>query len=93
MPESGLYTMILALMFVLALMGILLIILKHFGIGGGVPTVSKSARRLHILEILPLGPQHRAVLMKKDETEHLVILGPHGATPLRKEEGTKNDPS
>lgn len=83
MPDSGLFTMIFALLFVLALMGILLLILKRLGMGGVGPNLSASARRLHILETLPLGPQHRAVLMKQDETEHLVILGPQGAVMIQ----------
>lgn len=81
MIESPLLQMISALAFVLALMGLLALILKRFGLNGPVATpVPGTTPRLRILEILSLSPQHRALIIARDDTQHLVILGPNGET-------------
>jgi flagellar protein FliO/FliZ len=33
-------------------------------------------RRLQTVEILPLDSKTRAVLLRRDDTEHLVVIGP-----------------
>jgi flagellar protein FliO/FliZ len=73
---------LMALLFVLALMGGLYIILKRLSAGGTIGTLTASTkRRLKISEILYLDSRHKAVLIKRDnDTEHLVILGPSGET-------------
>lgn len=71
--------MILALVFVLALMGLLAFALKRLGFGGPVAPVG-ARRRLQMVEVLPIGPNHRAVLIKRDGVEHLIVIGPGGDT-------------
>ena len=63
-----------ALAFVIALMGGLAFILKKTGFAH-VPQVSPKKRRLKIVEALPLDSRHRAVLIQRDNTQHLIILG------------------
>lgn len=79
MSNSAYLQMILALLFVLSLMGLLAILLKRMGFGTPQPPVG-AIRRLKVIEILPLTAQHRAMLIARDGTEHLVILGPNGET-------------
>jgi flagellar protein FliO/FliZ len=69
---------IFALIFVLALMGGFWLVLKKLGLSG--PLVTVGQRRLKILEILQIDSRHRAVLIARDDTEHLVILGPNSET-------------
>lgn len=69
---------VLALIFVLGLMGGLYLILKKFNLNGPVGTSTK--RRLRIVESLALDNRHRAVLFSRDDKEHLVILSPTGET-------------
>ena len=74
---------LLALVFVLALMGGLYLLLKRLSSGGGFggALATGSKRRLKISEILYIDSRHKAVLIKRDnEKEHLVILGPSGET-------------
>ncbi len=74
---------LMALIFVLALMGGLYILLKRIssGTGFGGAIASATKRRLKISEVLYLDSRHKAVLLKRDnDTEHLVILGPSGET-------------
>lgn len=72
-----------ALIFVLSLMGGLSFILKRTGWGQGEmisPKLSKTKKRLKIVEILPLDLKRKAVILERDNTQHLVILGPSGET-------------
>ncbi len=90
---------IAAFVFVLALMGGLSMLLKRLGYGTpGV--VASSKRRLKIIEILPLDARRKAVLLRRDDTEHLVIFGPTGETvveanilPSRNDEHDRDDPT
>lgn len=68
-----------ALVFVLGLMGGLALILKRIGLGPA-SMLPPDKRRLKVLEILPLDPRRKAVLLSRDGAEHLVILGPAGET-------------
>jgi flagellar protein FliO/FliZ len=74
--------LIAALAFVLALMGGLALALKKLGLGGvgAGPGAGRGKKRLEVLETLPLDARRRAVLLRRDEAEHLVILGPNGET-------------
>lgn len=69
-----------ALVFVLALMGLLAFVLKRFGPGAAGGLISTGKRRLKIIETLPLDARRKAVLLQRDNRQHLVILGPAGET-------------
>lgn len=69
-----------ALVFVLALMGMLGYILKRIGPGGSSALLPTGKRRLKIVETMPLDGRRRAMLIQRDNTQHLVILGPTGET-------------
>lgn len=66
-----------ALIFVLGLMGGLSLLLRRLGYGGA-SLIPADKRRLKILEVLPLDARRKAVLLSRDGTEHLVILGNTG---------------
>jgi len=67
-----------ALLFVLALMGGLALIMRKFG--GNHPLTAPHKRRMKVIEVLNLDARRKAVLMKCDDKEHLVILGANGET-------------
>lgn len=67
---------ILALLLVLGLIAILAWILRRFGFGGALR--ADNRRRLQVLETTALGPRHRLVLIRRDQVEHLLLLGPQG---------------
>lgn len=85
MPGSATLTMIFALLFVLGLMGLLLFVLKRLGLAGPGMATMTGVRRLKIVETLPLTPQHRAMILRRDDVEHLVIIGPNGAVIVESE--------
>lgn len=65
---------VLALVLVIGLILLLAWALRRFGFGGMVRSGAK--RRLQVLETLPIDPRHRLVLVRRDDTEHLLMLGP-----------------
>jgi len=67
-----------ALLFVLALMGGLAMLMRRFS--GNQPLTAPKKRRLKVIEVLPLDARRRAVLIKRDDREHLVILGANSET-------------
>ncbi len=75
---------ITALIFVVSLMGTLWLILKRLGAGGGFSLQQGKKRRLKVVEILPIDARHKAILLRRDDTEHLVILGPNSETVVEK---------
>ena len=77
---------LLALVFVLGLIGGITLLAKRFGFTprstlpkrsrrgiGGQKT--STGRRLAIVEVLPVDAKRRLVLIRRDNKEHLVILG------------------
>jgi flagellar protein FliO/FliZ len=70
---------VLAMVFVLSLMGGLWLILKKLGLAGPVVQV-QGKRRLKVIESLSIDTRRRAVILQRDNIQHLVILGPTSET-------------
>ncbi len=65
--------------FVISLMLLLSWSLKKMGMGG--PVLKKSdKRRLKIVEFMQLDHKRRLVLVRRDDREHLLVLGPDRET-------------
>jgi flagellar protein FliO/FliZ len=77
----------LALILVLGLIALLAWLLRRFGMG---VKVGKN-RRLGIVEVQMLGPRHRLMLIRRDDIEHLVVVGPGSETVI--ESGIKREGS
>jgi flagellar protein FliO/FliZ len=69
-----------ALLLVLGLIGAAGLAARKFGL----PGLAKPAgqRRIHIVETLMLSPRQRLVIVKRDEVEHLILIGPSGASVI-----------
>jgi len=71
-------------------LGALLLVLGLIGGAGlaarrfGLPGLAKpsSTRRLKIAESLMISPRQRLVLVRRDDVEHLVMIGPEGASVI-----------
>ena len=70
----------LALVFVLALIGVLTALARRFGVGGLAHPRRAGERRLGIVEVLAVDGKRRLVLVRRDQTEHLLLIG--GETDL-----------
>ena len=66
---------LLALLFVLGLIGGFAIIAKRAGLGNRGPMVRGKSKRLSIIETMSLDPKRRVVLIRRDNCEHLLLLG------------------
>ncbi len=69
-----------ALMLVLALLGFAALAARRYGIpgiaGGG------AFRRLAVVETLMIGPRHKIFLLRRDDSEHLILVSPQGASVI-----------
>jgi len=73
--------MLVSLGLVLGLLGALTWALKKYGAKLGLPMVIKQGKsRLQMLEVTPLDARHRLVLVRRDDVEHLLLLG--GTQPV-----------
>ena len=69
-----------ALMLVLALVGFAALAARRFGMPG---IMSGSAtRRLAVVETLMLDARHKLYILRRDDKEHLVLVGPEGSSVL-----------
>ena len=76
MDTQSIFTSLLALVFVLGLIGLISVALRRFG-----PERlfylqhKKGAKRLSMEETLVLDARRRIVLVRCDKTEHVILLG------------------
>ncbi|HSR55266.1 MAG TPA: flagellar biosynthetic protein FliO [Alphaproteobacteria bacterium] len=73
---------ILALIFVLALIGLLAWAYRRFVLGQRSGLGPRGASRLQIIEFRNIDAKRRLVLLKRDDVEHLVLLGPNSETVI-----------
>ncbi len=67
---------VLALVFVLGLIGGIALLGKRLGFGNQGPSIRRTgARRLAIVESMALDAKRRVVLVRRDDSEHLLLLG------------------
>jgi len=71
-----------ALLLVLALVGFAALAARRYGLPGVVQ--GNAQRRLALVESLMVGPRHKLVLLRRDATEHLVLIGPDGASVVER---------
>lgn len=67
-----------ALLLVLALVGLAGLAARRFGIPGIAN--SKSSRRLAVVETLMLDARNKLCIVRRDDREHLIVMGPNGAS-------------
>lgn len=70
----------LALVFVLALIGLLAWAVRRFGLFAQVMPPRSGKRRLSVVEVAPVDAKRRLVLVRRDDREHLILLGANTET-------------
>ena len=71
----------ISLLFVIALILGLALLVKKFAMPGGNRTAifrKPAQRRLEVIESLPVDHKSRLMLIRRDEVNHLIMLGPDG---------------
>lgn len=69
---------LMALVFVLGLIWGLTLAARHFGLGNRGPVKRGTSKRLSIIETMALDAKRRMVIVRMDDTEHLLLLGQTG---------------
>jgi flagellar protein FliO/FliZ len=74
---------LLAFLFVIGLIGLFALLLRRVGFGGvrlspGFKGKARPKRRLAVTEVANVDGRHRLVLVRRDDTEHLILLGHSG---------------
>ena len=80
---------IAAFILLMSLMGGLALIMKR--INARMPAAGGRKKRLQIMDILPLDGRRKAILLRRDDREHLVILGASGETLVESDIESKQD--
>lgn len=75
MEFSTYFRFLVALVFVLALIGLIAWAARRSGFLGGAIRPRSGDRRLEVVEIAPVDSKRRLLLLRRDGTEHLVLLG------------------
>jgi len=66
---------LLALVLVLALIAALTWAARRFGFGGHLVPKSGKTPRLSVVEVKTIDPRRKLVLVRRDDREHLILLG------------------
>ena len=69
------FRFVAALVFVLALIGGAGWAARRFGLSGRVATKMGKSRRLSVVEVMTLDSRRKLVLVRRDASEHLLLLG------------------
>ncbi|BAI71842.1 hypothetical protein AZL_012040 [Azospirillum sp. B510] len=69
---------LLALVFVVALILVVAWVMRRAGMAGGTVRARARQRRLSVVEALPIDAKRRLILVRRDDREHLVLLGING---------------
>jgi len=83
MDTTTLVWALTVLFLVLALIFGLAWLVRRFG-WAGAPVRGARGRRLAVVEVAPIDMKRRLVLVRRDEIEHLVLLGPNSETVVER---------
>lgn len=76
MEFGTIFRFVVALVFVLGLIGVLAIVAKRAGLSPRATRPTQGAKkRLSIVEVMAIDAKRRLVLIRRDDREHLVLLG------------------
>ena len=69
-----------ALVFVISLIGLIAWIMRRYGLGGAIKfnqNFRNARKRISVVEAIPVDARRRLLLIKRDDVEHLILLGTH----------------
>ena len=92
MGMDGYLRFALALIFVIALIGLLAVLSRRLGFGFPVGTTKFGAgRRVQVVEISPLDSRRKLVLIRRDDVEHLLVISPTSEVVIEQGIRTEKD--
>ena len=75
MTLTNYVTFVAALIFVLALILMIAWLMRRFGLATSMIPSAGRQRRLAIVDMLALDPRRRLILVRRDDVEHLLLVG------------------
>jgi flagellar protein FliO/FliZ len=75
MEFSEIFRFAASLAFIVGLIGVCAFIAKRLGLATGNITSTGKQKRLAIVEVKVVDAKHRLILIRRDDREHLVLLG------------------
>lgn len=75
MEVTEILRFIASLAFIIGLIGLCAYVAKRLGLATGGITSTSGQKRLAIVEVKVVDAKHRLVLIRRDDREHLVLLG------------------
>lgn len=75
MEPVSLFKVLLAFLFVLSLIGLLAMLAKRYKLPEKLAGSGITTKRLSVQDVLYLDAKRRLVLIRRDNVEHLVLLG------------------
>ena len=75
MANTDYLTAVVALAFVVGLIAMIGWAVRRFGLIPGASAVIRGGRRIKIVEVTPIDVRRKLVLIRRDDAEHLVLLG------------------
>jgi flagellar protein FliO/FliZ len=65
-----------AMLYLLIVLGLIALCAWLLRLYGGTRIAAGSKRRLGVVEVTSIDPRRRLALVRRDDTEHLLLLGP-----------------
>ena len=79
------FRFLLALVFVLGLIGVLATIARRAGLGFPTAAIKPgNTRRLSVVEVTAVDGRRRMVLVRRDDVEHLLLISPTSETVIER---------
>ncbi len=77
MPQ--IFRVLAAFAFVMALMGVFIIVLRKMGLAA---QNAGGKKRLKLVEVLHLDSRRKLAIVQRDDKQHLIVLGPNSETVI-----------
>ena len=88
------FRFLLALVFVLGLIGVLATIARRAGLGFPTAAIKPgNTRRLSVVEVTAVDGRRRMVLVRRDDVEHLLLISPTSETVIERGIAIEGDSS
>ncbi len=75
MELSEIFRFVASLVFIIGLIGLCAFAAKKLGLASGGVTATGNQKRLAVIEVKVIDAKHRLVLMRRDDKEHLILIG------------------
>lgn len=85
MDELSYIRFFAAFLFVIALIALAAWGARRYGFAAKIGGKPRAGKRLHLVESLPLDGKSRAVILRRDDVEHLIVIGEGGARILERD--------